>query len=343
MDCFGLSEACFERRIKTRLFQLLLLLSLPGAGLSQSDDFDGDGPLVGYTTNNPNSLPDVQRVAGRYRANLTDNTNNVTLHFNQSQGRLDAKLVRFPFVYIARNIGIGTQADSQVAPAPNGNPYIFAGIQVHVTDLDVRDSSHVVVGHRGSTHFTIEGKNTVGGNSSVNDDGFEALPLGRADIRIEGTAERTLVVSWQSPNMTQDPANDSFQLYRGTGTLPGQAPNYEETVYIGLITYAFELGGVPFVGTCDGVEFFAAEEVDPSRGPRFSLRRQGASGLGSFKAGPLLAGRTYELQRTPDLVDWSAVASHAPTLNLDEYAFDYSVTELTGRMFYRVREIDESP
>ena len=341
MECVGTSEVCFEVGEKKRLFLLLLLLTLPGTGWAQSDDFDGDGPLVGYTTNNPSSLPDVQRVAGRYRANLTDNTDNVTLHFNQSQGRLDAKLVRFPFVYIARNIGIGTQADSQTAPAPNGNPYIFSGIQVHVTDLGVRNSSHVVVGHRGSTHFTIEGKNTVGGSSSVNDDGFGVLPLGRADIRIEGTAERTLIVSWQSPNLTQDPGDDSFQLYRGTGTLPGQAPVYGEAVYIGLITYAFELGGVPFVGTCDGVEFFAEEEVDPAGGPRFSVRRQGASGLGSFSAGPLVAGKTYELQSTQNLVDWSAVESHTPALSIDEYAFDYSVTELTGRVFYRVREIDE--
>ncbi len=341
MECAGKPKACFGLGMKSGLFLLLVLLTLSGNGLAQSDNFEGDGPLVGYTTNNPSSLPDVQRVAGRYRANLADNTNNVTLHFNQSQGRLDAKLVRFPFVYIARNIGIGTQADSQIAPTPNGNPYIFCGIQVHVTDLDVRDSSHVVVGHRGSTHFTIEGKNTVGGSSSVNDDGLGVLPLGRADIRIEGTAERTLIVSWQSPNLTQDPGNDSFHHYRGTGTLPGEAPEYAEEVYIGLITYAFELGGVPFVGTCDGVEFFAEEEVDPAGGPRFSLQRQGALGLGSFSVGPLLAGKTYELQSTQDLVDWSAVVSHTPALSIDTYAFDYSITELTGRVFYRVREIDD--
>lgn len=319
---------------------LVLSLILSWVGFGQSDDFEGDGPLLGYTTNNAASLPDVARAGGRYRANLTDNTNNITLHFNGSQGRLDAKRVRFPFVYIARNIGVGTQADSQIAPSPNGNPYIFSGIQVHVTDLNARDSSHVVVGHRGSTHFTIEGKNTVSGNSSVNDDGFGVLPLGRADIRIEGTVERTLIVSWQSPNLTQIPANDSFQLYRGTGALPGQSPVYGEEVYIGLITYAFELGGLPFVGTCDAVEYLGPEEGDPSIGPRFTLNWEGASGLGSFNAGPMKAGKTYLLQHTEDLVEWTTIESHAPIETLDIYSFEHSVSTIMGSTFYRVVESD---
>ena len=105
----------------------------------------------------------VSRTGGRYRANLIDNSGNKTLHFHNDQGRLDAKLITFPFNYIARNIGIGTQTDSQIAP-PGGpdSRYIFAGIQVHVTDLNSRNSSHVVVGHRGSgTPFTVEGKHAI--------------------------------------------------------------------------------------------------------------------------------------------------------------------------------------
>ena len=97
---------------------------------------------------------------------------------NADQGRLDARLVSFPFEVIARNIGIGTLANSQVAPDGSGDPYVFAGVQVHVPDLDEPTSAHVVVGHRGSTHFTIEGKNTVAGDSSVNDVGANAAPDG---------------------------------------------------------------------------------------------------------------------------------------------------------------------
>jgi len=148
-----------------------------GAVTSFIDDFAGNGSLIGYVTNNPSSLPNVGRVNNRYRANLVDNSGNITLHFNNSQGRLDAQLVSFPFVATARNLGIGTQANSQQAPSSAGGPYIFAGLQVHVESLDSRNSSHVVVGHRGGgAPFTIEGKNTVNGNSSVNDAGANIVP-----------------------------------------------------------------------------------------------------------------------------------------------------------------------
>lgn len=218
------------------------------------DDFAGTGALRGYTTNNASALPEVGRVGGRYHAGLTDNTGNVTLHYHGDQGRLDARLLEFPFDITVRNIGIGTVSDSQTAPAATGNPYLFAGVQVHVPDLDDTNSSHVVVGHRGGTHFTIEGKNTRNGSSSVNDAGANIAPDGRADIRIVGTPDRTLLVSWQVPN--PDPGNqaDAWIAYRGDGVLPGLAPTYPKSVYVGLITYAFGSTGVPFVGTADAIE-----------------------------------------------------------------------------------------
>ncbi len=231
----------------------LLMFGLQSFTFGQvADDFSGNGNLIGYVTNNTNSLPDVTRTNNRYRANLVDNSGDITLHFNNLQGRLDAKLVTFPFEYIARNIGIGTQTDSQSPPSSTGNPYIFAGIQVHVPDLESRNSSHLVVGHRGgSKYFTVEGKNTVNGSSSVNDEGANVAPNGRADLRIVGNADNTLTVSWQLPGTTPD----NWTLYRGTGNLPGTAPVYGNSVYIGLITYAQGSQGIPFVGTCDAIEF----------------------------------------------------------------------------------------
>ena len=93
---------------------------------SITDSFDGTGPLEDFVTNNETALPKVEQVDGRYRAELTDNANNKTLHFNNEQGRLDAKLVSFPFEFIARNIGIGTLSDSQTPPTPQNSPiYIF--------------------------------------------------------------------------------------------------------------------------------------------------------------------------------------------------------------------------
>ncbi|WP_422362170.1 hypothetical protein [Reichenbachiella sp.] len=217
-----------------------------------SDDFEGNGDLIDYVTNNASALPDVKRQNGRYHANLTSNTNNTTLHYHEDQGRLDAKKLIFPFEFIARNIGIGTQEDSQVAPSSNNDPYNFCGVQVHVLDLSTPSSSHVVVGHRGPTGFTIEGKNTNEGNSSVNDIGANTIPDGRADIRIVGNEDRTITVYWQLPNLNA--AGDNWLLYNETGDLPGTPPTYESEVYVGLITYAFEQTGVPFVGTCDAIQ-----------------------------------------------------------------------------------------
>ncbi|MDB4292128.1 hypothetical protein N9954_01880 [Maribacter sp.] len=222
--------------------------------ISLSDDFNGSGALVDYVTNNEAALPQVTQSEGRYHALLTDNTNNITLHFHEDQGRLDAKLLEFPFEFIARNIGIGTVADAQIAPTDANGPYLFSGVQVHVADLDSFNSSHVVVGHRGSAGFTIEGKNTVNGDSSVNDIGKNTVPSGRADIRIVGNDNRTLTVYWQLPNMNYQTTADSWTMYKDTGILPGASPTYGNSVYVGLITYAYGSTGVPFVGTCDAIQ-----------------------------------------------------------------------------------------
>ncbi len=224
-----------------------------------NDSFAGTGRLRNWHTNNRSALPGVGRENGRYHAELTDNSDNRTLHFHGDQGRLDARMVEFPFDVTVRNIGIGTLADSQTAPSPAWNPYLFAGVQVHVPNLDDTNSSHVVVGHRGGTHFTVEGKNTRNGSSSVNDAGSNIVPDGRADIRIVGNADRTLTVYWQRPNLDPGSVGDDWNLYNGTGTLPGTAPDYPKAVYIGLITYAFGNQGVPFVGTADSVEKTTSE------------------------------------------------------------------------------------
>jgi hypothetical protein len=228
-------------------------------------EFDGTGPvenMAGVTTNNASALPDVTQTDGRYRAALTDNTDNITLHYNNDQGRLDAWLTRFPFEFIARNIGIGTVADSQTPPPFQANAYNFAGVQVHVaSDLDSPNSAHVVVGHRAPTAFTIEGKNTSNGSSSVDDIGANSVPDGRADIRIVGDANGDLSVYWQTPNLGHTTQPDNWIPYDGGNSSNGQLPGTQadfggngSLVYVGLITYAFYDVGVPFVGTCDSIE-----------------------------------------------------------------------------------------
>lgn len=218
------------------------------------DSFDTDGPLIDYVTNNAFKLPNVASVSGRYKAILENNDSNITLHFHEDQGRIDAKLVAFPFEFTARNIGIGTLDDSQVAPTADNSPFVFAGIQVHDKDFNAVNSSHVVLGHRGNTGFTIEGKNTVNGQSRVNDIGPNTIPDGRGDIRLVGNEDKSITVYWQTPNLDYATTDDTWTLYNGTGILPGATPAYGNEVYIGLITYAFGTKGVPFVGTCDAIQ-----------------------------------------------------------------------------------------
>jgi hypothetical protein len=281
-----------------------------------------------YTINNESSLPVVGKRCGRYYAELTNNSDNITLHFNEDQGRLDALLVSFPFEYIARDIGIGTLGDPLTAPpAEDDFTYIFTGVQVHVLDLDVRNSSHVVVGHRGSSQYTIEGKNTLNGDSSVNDIGPNTVPDGRADIRIVGNADQSLTVYWQTPNPNPDSTADSWNLYKGTGDLPGTAPSYEAQVYVGLITYAFYTRGVPFVGTADKIEVIGEVTLDSTPvdvstlQPSISVTQQsGGQSIVSFSyirpAGS--DDLNYTIEESSNLVFWESIGENNGSITIND-------------------------
>lgn len=252
-----LSAACSSENVSTSANEVDAN-TMPAS--SGSDLFDGDGPLLDYITNNASALPSVVRKDGRYHATLDNNNDNITLHFHKRQGRLDAKRFSFPFEFIARNIGIGTLSDSQLSPQPDdfaepSKLFMFAGIQVHVIDLEQRDSAHFVVGHRGETSFTVEGKNTVGGKSKVNDAGQGILPLGRADLRVIGHPDKSLSWYWQQPNLNPQTQEDNWIAYRGDGTFPGEQARFGDEVFIGLITYAYGRSSVPFVGTADAIEW----------------------------------------------------------------------------------------
>ena len=227
---------------------------------SNVDTFDGDGPLLQFSSNNTEALPEVQRYQGRYHATLRTNAGERTLHFHEHQGRLDAKRLKFPFEFVARNIGIGTLEDSQVPPDPQDFPnpmrvFMFAGIQVHSLDFQSLDSAHFVVGHRGKHTFTVEGKNTRDGRSKVNDAGDRVVPNGRADLRVVGTPRKKLKWYWQQPNMEPGKKEDNWIAYREEGTFPGRQAKFADEVYVGLITYSFEQKSVPFVGTSDSIEW----------------------------------------------------------------------------------------
>ena len=228
------------------------------------ESFDGAGPLEGFVTNNDYAVPGIVQKDGRYFAPLTNNKDDITLHFHSKQGRLDAKRLSFPFEFIVRNIGIGTFNDTQIAPNPNdfsspSRVFMFAGIQVHVLDLDDYNSAHFVVGHRGSTSYTVEGKNTRNGRSRVNDAGQGVVPNGRADLRVVGRADGSLIWYWQQPNENLGVQADDWIAYRGNGDFPGKQATFGAEVYVGLITYAFEEASVPFVGTADSIEWIEGD------------------------------------------------------------------------------------
>lgn len=234
---------------------------MPATPISSNvDSFDGDGPLLQFKTNNAGALPEVERSQGRYRATLRSNADERTLHYNDRQGRLDAKRLKFPFEFIARNIGIGTLDNSQVAPAPQDFPdpmkvYMFAGIQVHSLNFESLDSAHFVVGHRGKHTFTVEGKNTRNGRSYVNDAGDRVVPTGRADLRVVGTPGKKLKWYWQQPNIAPGENEDNWIPYREEGEFPGRQARFADEVYVGLITYSYGKTSVPFIGTSDSIEW----------------------------------------------------------------------------------------
>ncbi|MBL1275474.1 MAG: hypothetical protein COB30_005255 [Ectothiorhodospiraceae bacterium] len=225
-------------------------------------DFECTTPLeslTGFTTNNVNALPNVGMRCGRYVAELTNNTNNITLHFNDLQGRLDAVFLQFPFRVIARNLGVAPINDPMAMHQPTGSAFNFVGLQVHAQDLSSLNSAHVVVGQRGGTINTIEGKTTLNGESSVTDLGYNILPAGRADIMIVGQANGDLTVYWQLPNVSGNPQNDNWIAYQDAlnnppGTLPGTLPTWNGGVYVGIITYAQGNNGVPFMGVMESFE-----------------------------------------------------------------------------------------
>lgn len=254
------------RSVKNRCIALMVSLGLGACGYSApsiealgdpifEDTFNVEGPLKNYTVNNPQVL-DVMAKDGRYYAPLRDNANDKTLHFHQKQGRLDAVPVKFPFVVVVRNIGIGELENTQKMPGYKDHPYIFAGVQVHTKDLEDRTSAHVVVGHRGSTYNTVEGKQTVAGNSWVNDVGANKALKGRADLIIHGQEDKTLRVYWQPANIHPEKNKDRWIPYNGSGKLPGEAPAFTDEVYVGLITYAAEEKGLPFAGTADSWQVY---------------------------------------------------------------------------------------
>lgn len=89
---------------------------------------------------------------------------------------------------------------------------------------------------------------------TVNDAGVNVVPDGRADLRLVGQSDNTILWYYQEPNLDYPNTPDNWIPYRGTGLMPGTPPVFGNTIYLGPITYAFGSNNVPFVGTIDAIE-----------------------------------------------------------------------------------------
>ncbi|WP_144394672.1 hypothetical protein [Pleionea sediminis] len=211
---------------------------------------------LNLTTYNAIALPNVGAMCDRYTAQLTNNDNNRTLFYNGEQGRIDGVVARYPLEAILRNVGIAPVNQPSQPHVVAQSAYNFVGLHIHHIDYNQIDSAHLVVGQRGATQNTIEGKQTVSGTSYVNDIGHNQLPNGRADIRLVIDSGGVVTAYWQEPNLSGNPALDNWTLYRNTGALPGSNPNWGSSgqVIVGIITYAYYQNGLPFWGVADQLE-----------------------------------------------------------------------------------------
>lgn len=221
-------------------------------GTGWDDDFAGNGALrSAYQTHN-SGIVSPNRTNGRYRALFSAGSQ--TGWFNADRGRADYIEVSMPFDLVALNAGIGTAADSQVAPGPDDD-FMFAFIQVLdsklIADAGTADYMHLAAGERGGVH-RIEGKATVSDSSSVTEDNTAAPPNGRADLRVTCTAAGVLTWYWRLPGDTTWIAyNDGTNA---AGTVPGQFTlTTTGSVLVGMGGYGF-LFTPEFVATIDALE-----------------------------------------------------------------------------------------
>lgn len=208
---------------------------------------------------NPNLL--VVKRNNRLYGEVTvaaNGTGQDTTFFDLDQGQLNSRVMTFPFEVIALDIGIGTILDPLTSHPVNGG-YNFCGLHVHqlssTIDNNVEflaniNSSHCVVGHRGGTHNCVEFKNTLAGSSSQGDTSFNSLPLGRADLRVTGSAAGLLTWYYKEPG-----AANWLLINGGTGFPPGTQPTYGASVDVGIIGYAYTNTGLDFAMTCESIQY----------------------------------------------------------------------------------------
>lgn len=316
------------------------------AAVPIDDDFAGTGSLQNYTTHNSAAVASVGRVSGRYVAEIPSNDANASLWYNADDGRLDYRELTWPFRIIIRNVGIGnTSADTQTSPDLTSEPYMFCGYHIN-NDLSSPTNAyrHMVVGSRGPAGGgvggrTVEVKTNASGSSSVSDVGQDALSGTRADLMIIGHANKTTNWYWQEPN--SDPIRDGGATADSwtEATMPGSEPSWNDTVYAGPVTYAFELySGPAFVGTADAIQdgsvlscdaaSYSATVGDASFSVGFGITAEQVSYASSVADASLFAS----LDMTAEAVTYSSAVADANlyagiTLSAEQVGYTSTVAD----------------
>jgi len=257
------------RRLQTSLQSV-------GGGSSYDDPFDGTGALDPKWLNyQAAAVPGVQRNAGFYRADITDNTSDVTLWFHGSTGRFDYQGVTFPLAgvdeYVFNDVGIGPTSNPSANHVFASDAFNFCGIMIHNDSFSLPNYMFQVVGHRSFlAQSTLELKSTVDGGSSMYDVGTDAIGAGvtHCDMRVRLHSDGAVDFAYRAVG------GGGWTLPGGDGLTPTPRPALGaagDTVYLGLITYAQDTAGLPFAGTVDSVSTLAGGTAVPLSGAAVSL------------------------------------------------------------------------
>lgn len=243
-----------------------------GGGAGWADDFGGTAgstiastALSGYTTQNATSLPLIDQVNGRHRAQMRDNAGNQTLFWTNGAvnggvpmiGRRDYKLFDVPASgtkrFIARRAQVCAPGSpgTAVAGAVAGGEYLFCGIQIGAVTLSAAAANyvHIVAGYRGGAS-TVEWKRTSGtANSSQGDVGsIGSPPNPQADLMLEIDSSRVVTGYWRAPGDTV------WTAISMSGTQPNLGAGADQFA-VAVITYCFDAYAPDYDGLIDALEY----------------------------------------------------------------------------------------
>ncbi len=223
-----------------------------------SDGFEITGELSGsgWSTFNPSAVPGAAKRGGQYHSGPIAIVGSTTW-FNADRGRADWKLVSFPAAgqgeieIIAHNVGVGP-AENASANLTVG-AWAFCGLIVHTSDTASPNYEFLLPSRRNGI-ATIESKTTIAGVSNPADVGANPVGPGvtRADVRVLLRSDRT--VRWAFRRPRSGDAWTAINMGSGVGVSQGGGLTFSSgSVWVGLITYAFDSVPVPFVGTADAL------------------------------------------------------------------------------------------